>query len=162
VTAESVSRPSPFGRFFAPRLQRAGRIFSTVIPGLPLIVTFSYNHGELSWWFSGSLIAIFSLSVTAAIVEWFFPLTTIDENGIRRRRPNNHRRIGWGDVFDAKFGSSWGTSYVLLLLRNNEQVKLYGVPEDAVEGIRQIAFGDPAHPAHLHPSGPMASGIHPG
>jgi Bacterial PH domain len=161
VTAESEP-PSPFGRYFAPRWQRAGRIFSTLIPGVPLILNLSINHGDIPAWFIGTLIFLIALGVIAAIVEWFFPLTTIDETGIRRRRPTSHRRIGWGDVFDARFGSSWGTSYVLLLLRNNEQVKLYGVGEAAVEGIRRIAAGNPAHPAQLHPSGPMASGIHPG
>jgi hypothetical protein len=137
MTAESSAALRPFGRYFAPGWQRAGRILSTALPGIPLIFVLCYAN--LSAWLTGPLIALIALGVVSAIAECFIAMTTIDEHGIRRRRPNVTRKICWEDVIDAKFTSSWGVSYVLLLLRNSQQVRLYGVTEPAVEGIRRVA-----------------------
>lgn len=49
--------------------------------------------------------------------------------------------------------------YVLLLLWDNRQVPLYGVPKAAIEGIQELAASNPAHPAHrplLTPAPPAA------
>jgi hypothetical protein len=161
MSGESEPPPSPFGRYLTPRKQRSWQLVTSLtIMGLLLVL--SNTHGDDTRpWFNGIFIAIYVLGILGATSQWFIPLTIIDAQGIRRRRPNLTKKITWADVFDAKFTSSWGTKYVLLLLWSGKQVRLYGVTENAVKGIRRIAAENPAHPAHRQPFGPMTSHLHP-
>jgi hypothetical protein len=157
MTGELEPAPSPFGRYFTPRKQRIGNVVTSVITlALPFVFLATEPEGGPTW-FIGVFVAMYVIGIIGAISQWFIPLTIIDAEGIQRgwiiRRP---RTIEWSEVFDARHHSSFGSmKYVLLLLWSGKQVPLYGVTEDAVEGIRRIAAENPAHPAHQHPAGPV-------
>jgi hypothetical protein len=161
MTGELEPAPSPFGRYLTPRKQRLWQLVTPITTMALLLVLTNTDGEDTPAWFNAIFIALYVLAILGAISQWFIPLTIIDAQGIRRRRPNLTQKIAWADVFDAKFTSSWGTKYVLLLLWSGKQVRLYGVTEDAVEGIRRIAAENPAHPAHRQPFGPMTSHLRP-
>ncbi|MCW2549185.1 MAG: hypothetical protein JWN96_3645 [Mycobacterium sp.] len=161
MTGEFQAAPIPVGCYLTPRKQRIGRLVLIPICILPLIGQLTEGSGDLSSWYLVIPVSALVIAVGGGIAQWFVPLTILDLQGIRRFWFKRPKRITWADVFDAKFTSSWDTQYVLLVLWSGKQVRLYGVTEDAVEGIRRIAAENPAHPAHRQPFGPMTSHLHP-